>query len=91
MNVPVTSPVSRPVKPEQYSIHEPVLQSDYVLVVQAEQKIVFVRIRFNGNILLISVSDPLHFNADPDSVPGSASGKTDPDLGPVTDPDPDPT
>ena len=29
-----------------------------------------------------SVSDPLHFNADPDLIRGSASGITDPDQTP---------
>ena len=42
-------------------------------------------------IVMVGVSDPYHFDADPDRIRGSASGVMDPDPGKVLEPDPDPT
>ena len=39
------------------------------------------------NIHSNSVSDPLHFDANPDPVPRILFGNTDPDPGAVPDPD----
>ena len=42
----------------------------------------FFSLLVNHHDSKFSVSDPLHFNADPDPIRGSASGITDPDQTP---------